>query len=52
MKLRYKINLMASGWCLMSSFVFALYDKPLMALLMVGLAWFNWTVALNNEEDK
>lgn len=49
MKLRYKFNLIAVGYCLCGSLVTALCGNLWMTAVLFFLAWFNWVTVLNSE---
>ena len=52
MKLRYKINLIAVGYCCCGALLMALCGRLGRAMLLAFLAWFNWTVALASEASE
>lgn len=52
MKLRYKLNLIAVGYCAAGAFIMAFCGKLGMSLMLAFLAWWNWTVALASEDKK
>lgn len=49
MKLRHKFNLIAVGYCAAGALVMALCGKLAGSMLLVFLAWANWTIALASE---
>jgi hypothetical protein len=51
MKLRYKMNLIAAGYCGCGALVMAIAGNLGMSMILVFLSWFNWTIALKGEEE-
>lgn len=49
MKLRYKFNLIAVGYCGCGALLMALCGRLGMSMVLVVLAYFNWTIALASE---
>lgn len=52
MKLRYKLNLVAVGYCGMGALASAMAGNLGVALLCIALAYFNWACALNSESKE
>ena len=50
MKLRYKMNLISTGWCALGAVILAICHQLALALLSLGLSYLNWVVALKGEE--
>ena len=54
MLLRHKLNLVAVGYCGTFALLLAAVHQLGLAIIMFGLAYFNWAVviAYENREDK
>lgn len=52
MKLRFKLNLISVGVCLLGAFICSICGNLVFALVNLFLGYLNWITALKSEDNK